>query len=135
MTSRPDSLDPDVKSRAPPQFHIFDPEGEARRDCIRDMFQRRALPLSDTELAHVLPRTAHDSARDVDHLGREVAAQGKPVRALSQILVWWRYAVSSPLSGCPLRGQGIEWFGRTAARLPAPFELPLAEHMYEFNAG
>jgi len=30
----------------------------------------------------------------------------------------------------PLRGESVELFGRTAARLTAPFELPLAEHMY-----
>jgi hypothetical protein len=81
MTSRLDALDPDVKSRAPLQLPIFDPEGEARRDCIRDMFQRRGLPLGDTELAHVLPRTEQYSARDFDHPGQEVTAQGKPVSA------------------------------------------------------
>ena len=85
MTSCPDALDPDVKGRASPQFPIFDPEGEARRDFIRDMFQRWGLPLGDTELAHVLPRTAHDSARDFDNLGQEVKAQGKPVSAVLEL--------------------------------------------------
>lgn len=79
MTSRPDELDPDVKSRAPLQIPILDPEGEARRDFIREMFQRRALPLSDAELEHVLSRTPHYSARDFDNLVREVKAQAKPV--------------------------------------------------------
>jgi hypothetical protein len=55
--------------------------------------------------------------------------------ALSQILVCWRYAVSSPLSRCPLRGQGVELFGRTAALLTTPFKLPLAQHVHELNAG
>ena len=39
MTSRPDELDPDVKSRAPLQIPIFDPEGEARQRFIQ-----RAVP-------------------------------------------------------------------------------------------
>jgi len=54
---------------------------------------------------------------------------------LSQILVCWDYEASSPLLVEPLRGESVELFGRTEARLTAPFELPLAEHMYEFNAG
>ena len=55
--------------------------------------------------------------------------------ALSQILVHWRHTASFPLSGCPLRGQGVELFGRTAALLTAPFKLPFTQHVYELNAG
>src|SRR5919201_2564486 len=64
MTSRPDELDPDVKSRAPLQIPIFDPEGEARQRFIQEMFQRRGMPLSAEELQHVCQQTAHYSARD-----------------------------------------------------------------------
>ncbi len=39
------------------------------------------------------------------------------------------------LSGEPLRGESVARFGRTAARLTAPCELPLAEHRHELNAG
>ena len=54
---------------------------------------------------------------------------------MSQILVCRDCEASFLLLVWPLRGESVELFGRTAARLTAPFELPLAEHMYEFNAG
>jgi hypothetical protein len=59
MTSRPDELDPDVKSRAPLQIPIFDPEGEARQRFIQELFQRRGLVLSAEELPHVVQQTVH----------------------------------------------------------------------------
>ena len=76
MTSRPDELDPDVKSRSPIQIPIFDPEGEARTRFVRDLFQRGALPLADDELSAVVAGTEHYSARDLDFLIREVKAAG-----------------------------------------------------------
>jgi len=85
MTSRPDELDPDVKSRAPLQIPIFDPEGEARQRFIQELFQRRGITLSAEELSHVCQQTAHYSARDFDNLVREVKAQGKPVLEVLQI--------------------------------------------------
>jgi hypothetical protein len=85
MTSRPDELDPDVKSRAPLQIPIFDPEGEARQRFIQELFQRRGLGLSSEELPHVVQQTAHYSARDFDNLVREIKAQGKPVLEVLQI--------------------------------------------------
>ena len=85
MTSRPDELDPDVKSRAPLQIPIFDPEGEARQRFIQELFQRRGIALSPEELQHAFQQTAHYSARDFDNLVREVRAQGKPVGEVLQI--------------------------------------------------
>jgi SpoVK/Ycf46/Vps4 family AAA+-type ATPase len=85
MTSRPDELDPDVKSRAPIQIPIFDPEGEARQRFIQELFQRRGIALSPEELQHVFQQTAHYSARDFDNLVREVRAQGKSVCEVLQI--------------------------------------------------
>jgi hypothetical protein len=85
MTSRPDELDPDVKSRAPLQIPIFDPEGEARQRFIRELFQRRGMALSTEELQHVFQQTAHYSARDFDNLVREVKAQGESVLEVLQI--------------------------------------------------
>jgi SpoVK/Ycf46/Vps4 family AAA+-type ATPase len=86
MTSRPDELDPDVKSRAPLQIPIFDPEGEARQRFIQELFQRRGLALSAEELPHVVQQTVHYSARDFDNLVRESKAQGKPV--LEVLHIW-----------------------------------------------
>jgi SpoVK/Ycf46/Vps4 family AAA+-type ATPase len=85
MTSRPDELDPDVKSRAPLQIPIFDPEGEARQRFIQELFQRRGLALSSAELPHVVQQTVHYSARDFDNLVREIKAQGKAVLEVLQI--------------------------------------------------
>jgi hypothetical protein len=85
MTSRPDELDPDVKSRAPLQIPIFDPEGEARQRFIGEMFQRRGIALSVEELHHVFQQTTHYSARDFDNLVREVKAQDKSVLEVLQI--------------------------------------------------
>ena len=86
MTSRPDELDPDVKSRAPLQIPIFDLEGEARQRFIQELFQRRGLALSAEVLPHVCQQTTHYSARDFDNLVREVKAQGKPV--LEVLHIW-----------------------------------------------
>jgi SpoVK/Ycf46/Vps4 family AAA+-type ATPase len=85
MTSRPDELDPDVKSRAPLQIPIFDPEGDARQRFIQELFRRRGIVLDGDDLQHVLQRTGHYSARDFDNLVREVRAHGKPVGEVLQI--------------------------------------------------
>jgi ATPase family associated with various cellular activities (AAA) len=85
MTSRPDELDPDVKSRAPLQIPIFDLEGDERQHFIRELFQRRGIPLNSDEVQHVFQQTAHYSARDFDNLVREVRAQDKPAREVLQI--------------------------------------------------
>jgi len=85
MTSRPDELDPDVKSRAPLQIPIFDPEGAARQHFIRELFERRSMALSAEELHQVFQQTTHYSARDFDNLVREVKAQSKPVLEVLQI--------------------------------------------------
>ncbi len=85
MTSRPDELDPDVKSRAPLQIPIFDSEGEARQRFIQELFQRRGIALSSKELSQVYHQTVHYSARDFDNLVREIKAQEKSVLAVLQI--------------------------------------------------
>lgn len=87
MTSRPDELDPDVKSRMPLQIPIFDPEGDDRVAFIRELFARKGLPLTDTELAEVVKLTGHYSARDLDNLVREVRAMKRPV---PEVLQRWR---------------------------------------------
>jgi hypothetical protein len=86
MTSRPDELDPDLKSRSPLQVPIFDPEGDERKKFVGELFARRKITLSPDELDGLLARTAHYSARDFDNLVREVKAQAKPV--LDVLQVW-----------------------------------------------
>ena len=86
MTSRPDELDPDLKSRSPLQLPIFDPEGDARKTFVAELFKRRRIALAPEELDGLIARTAHYSARDFDNLVREVKAQAKPV--LDVLQVW-----------------------------------------------
>ena len=86
MTSRPDELDPDLKSRSPLQVPILDPEGPARKAFVAELFARRDVRLADPELEGLLTRTAYYSARDYDNLVREVKAEGKPV--LDVLDVW-----------------------------------------------
>ncbi|MDO8349318.1 MAG: ATP-binding protein, partial [Planctomycetota bacterium] len=87
MTSRPDELDPDVKSRTPLQIPIFDPEGEDRVVFVRELFARKAVPLAASELDEVVKLTGHYSARDLDNLVREVKARKQPV---PEVLRRWR---------------------------------------------
>ena len=79
MTSRPDELDPDVKSRSPLQVPIFDLEGDARRAFVRVIFRRKRITLDDSELGKVVEQTEHYSARDYNFLVREVKAANQPV--------------------------------------------------------
>ena len=43
MTSRPDELDPDIKSRAPIQIPVFDLEGEERKEFVFELFKRKNI--------------------------------------------------------------------------------------------
>jgi hypothetical protein len=79
MTSRPDELDPDVKSRAPIQVPIFDLEGEPRQQFVEAMFKRKRIELTAEDLSAVFETTTHYSSRDFDFLVREVKASGQPV--------------------------------------------------------
>lgn len=75
MTSRPDKLDPDIKSRAPIQVPIFDLEGDDRARFVKEVFQRKKITLSETELAPIMAKTDYYSARDFRNYVAEVLAQ------------------------------------------------------------
>ncbi len=96
MTSRPDELDPDIKSRAPIQVPIFDLEGEERRAFVREMFARKNIELSDQELDQVLDRTNYYSARDYRNLVAEVLAQKRKDRqkTVLDVLSGWQASKS-----------------------------------------
>ncbi len=85
MTSRPDELDPDVKSRCPEQIAIFDAEGSARYEVVRALFSRKGIMLNDEELADLVGRTGHFSMRDFGFLVRKTLAKKlKPGEVLQQ---------------------------------------------------
>lgn len=92
MTSRPDELDPDVKSRSPIQVPIFDLEGDERRAFVAEMFARKKIPLDDAELEGVLAATDYYSARDYRNLVAEVLATRRRERdaTVSQVLTGWQ---------------------------------------------
>jgi|AGTN01.1.fsa_nt_gi ATPases of the AAA+ class len=86
MTSRPDELDPDVKSRSPIQIPIFDTEGAERVKYIVDAFQRKGIPLPEGDVDEVVKITALYSNRDLDNLVKEVKGSGRG--ALEQLKVY-----------------------------------------------
>jgi hypothetical protein len=95
MTSRPDELDPDVKSRSPIQIAVFDPEGEKRVAFIRELFKRKAAPLDDLSPADwdtLIAKTANFSARDFRNLTAEMlhARRKNPQITVLQVLDYWR---------------------------------------------
>lgn len=99
MTSRPDELDPDVKSRASIQIPIFDLEGEERSVFVREIFARKQIKLSDEELRTVLAETPYYSARDYRNLQREVSAQRRKDKDVSPVNVLQRWQASKSIVG------------------------------------
>lgn len=96
MTSRPDELDPDIKSRAPLQIPLFDLEGEERKVFVTDMFKRKKISLSEEETTLLLQRTDYYSARDYRNLIAETLAQRKmePRIPITTILDQWQASKS-----------------------------------------
>jgi len=99
MTSRPDELDPDVKSRSPIQIAVFDPEGEKRVAFIRELFKRKAVPLNDlspTDWDTLIAKTTNFSARDFRNLTAEMlhARRKNPQISVLQVLDYWRAGMS-----------------------------------------
>jgi SpoVK/Ycf46/Vps4 family AAA+-type ATPase len=95
MTSRPDELDPDVKSRSPIQIAVFDPEGEKRVAFIRELFKRKNVPLDNLSPADwdtLIAKTTNFSARDFRNLTAEMlhARRKHPQISVLQVLDYWR---------------------------------------------
>lgn len=96
MTSRPDELDPDIKSRAPLQIPIFDLEGNERREFVAGMFSRKKIAVSEAEMSLLLERTDYYSARDYRNLIAETLARRKmdPTVPIATILDQWQASKS-----------------------------------------
>ena len=92
MTSRPDELDPDIKSRSPIQVPIFDLEGEERWEFVTEMFRRKGIELDEEELDAVFSQTDYYSARDYRNLVAEVLASRRkhPEVRASEVLEGWQ---------------------------------------------
>jgi hypothetical protein len=87
MTSRPDELDPDVKSRAPVQIPIFDLDSQERRNFVTQLFAHNKVPIPEDEIDNVLKKTENYSARDYDFLAKEVKGSGR-TSVLQTLAVW-----------------------------------------------
>lgn len=87
MTSRPDELDPDIKSRCPIQIPVFDLEGDERTEFLTKLLERKKLPVPQgEELAEVLKLTEDYSNRDFDFLVAEVlGSEDKSVRKTLEV--------------------------------------------------
>lgn len=86
-TSRPDELDPDIKSRAPIQVPIFDLEGEERQLYVSELFARAGITIAPEELEQVMATTANYSSRDYSFLVKEVKGSGQ-TSVLATLQVW-----------------------------------------------
>lgn len=86
-TSRPDELDPDIKSRAPIQIPIFDLEGEERQVYVSELFARAGITIAPEELEQVMATTANYSSRDYSFLVKEVKGSGQ-TSVLATLQVW-----------------------------------------------
>jgi hypothetical protein len=96
MTSRPDELDPDIKSRAPIQVPIFDLEAEERKTFVAEIFKRKKIVIGEEELDQVLSLTDYYSARDFRNLTAEVLAQTRknPQQTVLDVLSGWQASKS-----------------------------------------
>ncbi len=92
MTSRPDELDPDIKSRSPIQIPIFDMEGEDRREFVTEMFRRKGIELEADELDTLFTETDYYSARDYRNLVAETLASRRknPEIRATEVLEGWQ---------------------------------------------
>ncbi len=96
MTSRPDELDPDIKSRAPIQVPVFDLEGEERKEFVFELFKRKNIDLSLPECNEIIVMTDYYSARDYRNLVAEVLAQKRksPEKTVIDVLSGWQASKS-----------------------------------------
>lgn len=96
MTSRPDELDPDIKSRAPIQIPIFDLEGEERKTFVIELMRRKNIQPGEEELIQVLEKTTYYSARDYRNLAAEIVAQRRkePNKTILNVLIGWQASKS-----------------------------------------
>jgi AAA+ superfamily predicted ATPase len=96
MTSRPDELDPDIKSRAPIQVPIFDLEAEDRIAFVKELLRRKNIVPSEDELLQVIDRTGYYSARDYRNLAAEIVAQQRkdPNKTVLDVLMGWQASKS-----------------------------------------
>jgi AAA+ superfamily predicted ATPase len=96
MTSRPDQLDPDIKSRASVQIPIFDMNPLERREFLAAMFKRKSIKTTKKEVEQLINATLYYSARDYRNFTAEVLAQKRktPEKSALEVLSGWQASKS-----------------------------------------
>lgn len=96
MTSRPDELDPDIKSRAPIQIPIFDMDNDERKLFIKEMFKRKNIKSTEKEIEELVNKTDYYSARDYRNFIAEIKAENKKKQKKSplEVLKGWQASKS-----------------------------------------
>ena len=96
MTSRPDKLDPDIKSRASVQIPIFDMNTSERVAFLSSMFKRKGIKSTPQQTEVVVEQTLYYSARDYRNFTAEVLAQKRkdPSREPIDVLSGWQASKS-----------------------------------------
>lgn len=98
MTSRPDLLDPDIKSRAPVQVPIFDPEGEVRQAFVAEMFKRKKIVPAADSWDEIMAKTDYYSARDYRNYTAEILATRRRQPDITPLAVLQRWSASRSIN-------------------------------------
>nr|WP_243435766.1 AAA family ATPase [Acanthopleuribacter pedis] len=98
MTSRPDLLDPDIKSRAPVQVPIFDPEGEIRQTFLAEMFRRKKIEVAAGDWEPIMAKTDYYSARDYRNYTAEILATRRRRPGITPLEVLQRWSASRSIN-------------------------------------
>jgi SpoVK/Ycf46/Vps4 family AAA+-type ATPase len=86
MTSRPECLAPDMKSRAADQIPIFPLRDDKRRQYIQELLRRKKLEVAAAEFDEVIKATEAYSNRDLTALVKK--AKGFKLGILDTLKVW-----------------------------------------------
>lgn len=87
ITSRPDKLGPDIKSRAAVQVPVFDLKGDERKMFVQALFKRAGVTLTDEEWGKIATKIENYGARDITNLSKEMVSRGHS--SPSQTLTEW----------------------------------------------
>lgn len=137
MTSRPDLLDSDTKSRSKTQMPIFDLYDEPRKQFVKEMFRRKGIKFDDEELGKIINLTAHFSNRDFNDLVGEVLAEREENKSEilpSEVLQIWNASkaiITERRAQCLIAAQHCSY----PALLPEEFSDPkkVQDELYELK--
>jgi hypothetical protein len=86
MTSRPEMVAPDMKSRMTDQIPVLPLEGELRREFVLQLFKRKGIIIPEAEVAGLMEKTAAYSPRNFNDL--RAKAEGFGLTVTETLEVW-----------------------------------------------